>query len=295
MEPKIAERSLHAARWLTSCWTWLATRRINRFTTTQFLSPHLEEAIFSFPSSNAYLRRGLGQSLKAKREAKDIASAWLIHGDFLRAEMPERFDYVVGNPPYVRQELIPAPLLNEYRRRFMTLYDRADLYIPFIERSLGLLSDNGQLCFICSDRWMKNKYGGPLRALVARHYQLRSHIDMVDADAFHSEVSAYPAITVIAKGETGPTRVAPRPALDVEHLADLALALRSQASAPQLFVELGNVVDGSNPWILDSVTFALCKLYCSPMWRIYLWKLTPPKCAADSHWRPRSSAHPASR
>ncbi len=56
-----------------------------------------------------------------------------------------RFDFVVGNPPYVRQELIPAPLLAEYRRRYQTMYDRADLYIPFIERSLSLLAEDGAL------------------------------------------------------------------------------------------------------------------------------------------------------
>lgn len=207
----------------------------------------------SFDATQALVVNMLVNAGERLKEAEKTTRAWLIHGDFLLTAMPERFDYVVGNPPYVRQELIPVPLLNEYRRRFMTLYDRADLYIPFIERSLELLSEEGKLCFICSDRWMKNKYGGPLRALIARHYHLRSHIDMVDADAFHSEVSAYPAITVIAQGESGPTRVAPRPALDKAHLADLALALRSEANASPLFAELKNVVDGSNPWILDSV------------------------------------------
>jgi hypothetical protein len=35
--------------------------------------------------------------------------------------------------------------------------DRADLYDPFIERSLRLLTDSGRLGFICADRWMKNR------------------------------------------------------------------------------------------------------------------------------------------
>ena len=82
---------------------------------------------------------------------------WLSQGDFLLAPLSGRFDFVVGNPPYVRQEMIPAPLLSEYHRRFRTLYDRADLYIPFIERSLSLLTKGGVLGFICSDRWMKNR------------------------------------------------------------------------------------------------------------------------------------------
>ena len=186
-------------------------------------------------------------------EASRIADSWLVHGDFLLEELRPEFDFIVGNPPYVRQELIPPALLDEYRRRFSTLYDRADLYVPFIERSLYLLKDKGQLSFICSDRWMKNKYGGPLRALVSQEFQLRAYVDMVDADAFHSEVSAYPAITVIAKNRPGPTRVAQRPELDEKSLRQLSLAFRSKSKTPPTSIrEIFDIVSGSAPWILDS-------------------------------------------
>lgn len=185
------------------------------------------------------------------RQAAEIADAWLLHGDFLLADLAKGFDFVVGNPPYVRQELIPARLLSEYRKRFSTLYDRADLYVPFIERSLCLLGELGQLCFICSDRWMKNKYGGPLREFVASRFHLRAYVDMVDADAFHSEVSAYPAITVISTGTAGPVRVAQRPALDVATLRELSTALRSEAPPPCIKL-LDDVVLGSEPWILSA-------------------------------------------
>ncbi len=94
------------------------------------------------------------------RTAATLSDRWLHHGDFLLAELPGTFDAVVGNPPYVRQELIPGVLLSEYRSRYATMYDRADLYIPFIERSLCSLVKRGALGFICADRWMKNRYGG---------------------------------------------------------------------------------------------------------------------------------------
>ena len=184
-------------------------------------------------------------------EAQRIARVWLVQGDYLLADIPSEFDFIVGNPPYVRQELIPAPLLEEYRRRYTTLYDRADLYVPFIERSLHLLKDRGQLSFICSDRWMKNKYGGPLRDLVSQQFHLGAYIDMVDADAFHSEVSAYPAITVISRNRPGPTRVAERPQLDHDYLRTLALAFHSPVVVDTLIREITGIVSGSSPWILD--------------------------------------------
>ena len=44
------------------------------------------------------------------KPATTLADTWLIKGDFLLTPLPFAFDCVVGNPPYVRQELIPAAL-----------------------------------------------------------------------------------------------------------------------------------------------------------------------------------------
>ena len=160
------------------------------------------------------------------RTAVALAARWLTQGDFLLAPLAGQFDFVVGNPPYVRQERIPAPLLAEYRGRYQTMYDRADLYIPFIERSLSVLSKGGSLGFICADRWMKNRYGGPLRRLVAEQFHLKIYVDMVGTAAFHSEVIAYPAITIISREASGATRIVHRPAIDRVTLAVVADALR---------------------------------------------------------------------
>jgi len=122
-----------------------------------------------------------------------LCSAWLVRDDFLLTRIEGRFDFVVGNPPYVRQERIPAALLAEYRRRFHTLYDRADIYVPFFERALDLLDADGVLGFICANRWLKNRYGGPLRDKISKGYWLKNFINMEGVDAFHAEVIAYPA------------------------------------------------------------------------------------------------------
>ncbi len=139
-----------------------------------------------------------------------LAMRWLTAGDYLLVQIGGSFDMVFGNPPYVRQELIPDALMAEYRKRYRTIYDRADIYIPFIERSLSLLNQNGSLGFICADRWMKNKYGGPLRRLIAEQFHLRAYVDMVNTPAFHSDVIAYPAIVVISRvTRRYPSRISP--------------------------------------------------------------------------------------
>ncbi|MCT9000246.1 Eco57I restriction-modification methylase domain-containing protein [Chelativorans intermedius] len=186
--------------------------------------------------------------------AGQLTNAWLMQGDFLLADLPGTFDFVVGNPPYVRQELIPDALIAEYRLRYRTVFDRADIYIPFIERSLSLLGEGGTLGFICADRWMKNRYGGPLRQMVADGYHLKAYVDMTDTPAFHAEVIAYPAITIITKEKPGKTRIAHRPAIDKSVLDELARRLLSADPVPPdgPVKEMADVAAGAQPWILEA-------------------------------------------
>jgi hypothetical protein len=182
-----------------------------------------------------------------------LLDAWLVQGDFLLHPLPDGFHYVVGNPPYVRQELIPDALIAEYRRQFTTVFDRADIYIPFIERSLSLLAEGSALGFICADRWMKNRYGGPLRKMVAEGYRLKFYVDMVDTPAFHSEVIAYPAITVITRERPGPTRLAHRPAITPQALTALSRAMLDDTDTLSADIkEIKGVAAGADPWILES-------------------------------------------
>lgn len=188
-----------------------------------------------------------------REDAARLCDAWLYQGDFLLADFDIDFTHVVGNPPYVRQEAIPDVLMREYRRRYKTIYDRADIYVPFIERSLALLAEGGKLAFICADRWMKNKYGKKLRELVSKSYALTTYVDMYGVDAFHAEVSAYPAITVVERTNGDRTRVFARPAVDAKFLKSLAAELTaSKLPKKSKAREIKNVTAGGEPWILDS-------------------------------------------
>lgn len=184
-------------------------------------------------------------------EVDALLNRWLVQGDFLLEDLPFSFEYVVGNPPYVRQELIPDILIQEYRSRFTTIYGRADLYIPFIEKSLYELAPGGVLGFICADRWTKNRYGAPLRNLVAKRFHLKYYVDMTDTPAFLSEVSAYPAVIVIASETPGPTRLAYRPVVEAPALTGLANALRGSGQDAAV-MEVGGIAHNSNPWVLES-------------------------------------------
>jgi len=137
----------------------------------------------------------------SKTEINWLINQWIIQADFLlwQEDTTEaiKFDFVVGNPPYVRQELIQDELIKKYRKRYTTIYDRADLYVPFIQHSLELLSEQGTLGIICSDRFTKNRYGKKLRKFITDNYQVRYIVDLHKTSPFENEVTAYPAIYVI--------------------------------------------------------------------------------------------------
>lgn len=208
------------------------------------------------PQSHASTRARVLARLLAwgasRSDGEWLCDEWLVCGDFLLTAVPGRFEVVVGNPPYVRQERIPGPLLAEYRRRYATIYDRADLYVPFFERGLQLLAEGGRLAFICANRWLKNRYGGPLRGLVARDYHLSHYIDMEDTAAFQSEVIAYPAITVIQHGRGEITRVARRPEVTRELPAVVEAMTRPDATGDPRVEEVAGAVRGEDPWLLDA-------------------------------------------
>jgi hypothetical protein len=203
----------------------------------------------TFESTRAALSFVLGQEGFCDGDSARLVDAWLVHDDFLLTNLPSPFDVVVGNPPYIRQELIAESLLSEYRRRFQTLFDRADIYIPFIERSLTCLAHRGVLGVICADRWMKNQYGGPLRRFVSREFNLKIYVDMVGTDAFKSEVVAYPAITVIAREPRTKTRTARRPQILSSELSKLSTALLSVApnEGHSRILEIAAVGAGTEP------------------------------------------------
>ena len=69
---------------------------------------------------------------------------------------------VVGNPPYVRMELI-KPLKPFLRVKYRCHAERADLFIYFYERALALLKRGGYSAFIASSTWTKTKAGEGLR------------------------------------------------------------------------------------------------------------------------------------
>jgi adenine-specific DNA-methyltransferase len=187
-------------------------------------------------------------------DARLLVDSWITQADFLLESIPVSFDFVVGNPPYIRIEHLSGILQAEYRARYVSLFDRADLYVAFIERGLGLLTPRGVLSFVCADRWTLNKYGGPLRQLITERFAVRWYVDLHQASPFESEVIAYPAIFAIGRERSAATTVATFTDASVEECDRLATA----AATPGRKVRGLKVsryktwFSGEEPWVLSS-------------------------------------------
>lgn len=94
------------------------------------------------------------------------------------------FDIVIGNPPYVRQELIKddKPYLEKI---FKEIYDGiADLSTYFIYRSIQILKEEGIHSYIITNKWMRANYGLNIRKYLKENSKILELIDFNGVKVF---------------------------------------------------------------------------------------------------------------
>jgi len=117
-----------------------------------------------------------------------------------------KFDYLVGNPPYVRIEKIPEEKRDYYKEKYQSAKGRFDLYMLFIERGLEWLEKNGKLAFIASNRFMKTDTGMKLRELITQSAKIEQIVDFGDISLFEAATN-YPCIFVFQKKKTTDNKI----------------------------------------------------------------------------------------
>lgn len=140
------------------------------------------------------------------------------------------FDVVIGNPPYVRQELL-SPIKPYLKNHYQSYNGVADLYAYFYEKGLNILKPAGKLSYIVTNKWLKAGYGEPLRRFFIENSIFEQIIDFghapifEDADTFPCIISVYKSSPAqeFGRGHPAPTtevKVCPIPR---EKLADINL------------------------------------------------------------------------
>ncbi|MEQ1615333.1 MAG: Eco57I restriction-modification methylase domain-containing protein [Hyphomicrobiaceae bacterium] len=113
------------------------------------------------------------------------------------------FHAVVGNPPYVRQELI-RPYKPQLKRGFPDTYDgSADLYVYFYDQGLKLLKPGGRLSYVVTNKWMRAGYAEGLRGVFADKAWVEFVADFGHAKKFFPDADVFPSVIVVRKPVAG--------------------------------------------------------------------------------------------
>lgn len=113
------------------------------------------------------------------------------------------FHAVVGNPPYVRQELIKS-YKPQLKRGFPDTYDgSADLYVYFYDQGLRLLKPGGRLSYVVTNKWMRAGYAEGLRAVFADKAWVEFVADFGHAKKFFPDADVFPSVIVVRKPIAG--------------------------------------------------------------------------------------------
>ena len=151
----------------------------------------LQQGLFSFPLKGEGRDGGFSFEEEKKLNPMDFETA------FPAIMKNGGFDAIVGNPPYVRQELLGDS--KNYFKKYKVYQGTADLYSYFIERGISLLNEKGLYGVIVANKWMRTNYGYELRKWL-KEQTIKELVDFGDLPVF-KEATTYPCILIAARGK----------------------------------------------------------------------------------------------
>jgi Eco57I restriction-modification methylase/TaqI-like C-terminal specificity domain len=126
-----------------------------------------------------------------------------VWSNLLSAEHQGGFDAVIGNPPYVRQELLGDEMKRVLKADYAAFDGMADLYVYFYEQGLRLLRPGGRLSYVVTNKWLKVGYAEAPRGLFASNGQVEFVADFGHAKHFFPDADVFPSVVVVRKPVQG--------------------------------------------------------------------------------------------
>lgn len=158
------------------------------------------------------------QQLAALANVSD-AIPKLVSGNFLDPTLETtlgRFDVIIGNPPYVRQEFLSQKdaqghqealarlkcryvgYLEAYPQQRALFTAQADLYIAFFLQSTLYLNPGGRLAFVTSNSWLNTAFGQLFRQFLHHFFSIRLLAESA-CERWFSEAAVNAIVVVLEK------------------------------------------------------------------------------------------------
>ena len=111
----------------------------------------------------------------------------MMFNDVFSRPSKEGFDIVIGNPPYIQLQNNGGELAQMYKDCGLSTFVRTgDIYCLFYECGWKLLHNNGHLCYITSNKWMRAGYGEKTRDFFAHKTNPMLLVDFAGVKIFDS-------------------------------------------------------------------------------------------------------------
>ncbi len=173
------------------------------------------------------------------------------------------FDFVIGNPPYVRQEKIRdiKPFLEHYKSYSPT----ADLYVYFFEKGIDLLKPGGFLSFITSNSFLRTRSARPFRVFLKESIRITDFYDAFQGPVFAAGVT--PCILTVQKSApSGTVRIN-----EDKEISQTSLEDRAWNFLPNSYLQVLGKMDQCHTTLVDH-----CAVYfCIKPGRVEDFVLTP--------------------
>jgi methylase of polypeptide subunit release factors len=156
---------------------------------------------------------GIDRSMDAVAAASRIAGSTAAI-DFFEVKpgdpFPARFDAIIGNPPYIRQEFIGArdkrrvaELISNCRNAADGVFwpefsGRSDIYVFFFAHAINFLREGGRLVFLTSTSWLDSGYGAPLREFLLKNFRIIGILESA-VESFFEDASVNTLITILER------------------------------------------------------------------------------------------------
>ncbi|TRL25157.1 hypothetical protein FM996_20210 [Methylosinus sporium] len=128
-----------------------------------------------------------------------------VWSNLLSVEPDGGFDAVIGNPPYVRQELLGDDVKRALKKSYDAFDGMADLYVYFYEQGLRLLRPGGRLSYVVTNKWLKAGYAEALRDIFVSKGWLEFVADFGHAKHFFPDADVFPSVITVRKPDAATT------------------------------------------------------------------------------------------